>query len=112
MFQHTEVYTFICRVATQGRSLFPPWFQSIAESIAGKTHIWKALKELESETKRQKMAKMKAQAASDEDEKKALRGEIEQLRVAQAASEAKLARMMEQLQQVNQEKDDSPTRKA
>ena len=91
----------------QGRSQFPPWLMSIAESIAGKTHVWKALKELELETKKQKMAKMKAQAAADEEEKAALKSELAELRAAQAASEAKLAAMLEELSNVNRGDDPS-----
>ena len=39
VFQDSEVYAFIGKVARSGGDAIPPWVQSIAASIAGKTHV-------------------------------------------------------------------------
>ena len=43
-------------VADRGANQVPRWVRSIAQSIAGKTHVYKALKELEQESKQMRDA--------------------------------------------------------
>lgn len=64
LFQDTEVYAFIGRVANSTSQQIPPWVQALAGSIAGKTHVWKALKEMESEGLRVKAKEMAVKAGA------------------------------------------------
>lgn len=81
-------------VADRGANQVPRWVRSIAQSIAGKTHVYKALKELEQESKRLKMKSMKAQASSDEAEKKNLKAQLEALAAQKEAAERRLAEVL------------------
>ena len=92
--QDTQVYTFVSQVAEKGSSHIPLWVQSIAQSIAGKTHIYKALKELETESKRLKMSKMKAKASHDAAEKAELKNALENMAAEKQAAEARLAELL------------------
>ena len=79
VFQDSEVYAFIGKVARSGGDAIPPWVQSIAASIAGKTHVWKALKELEAETKRKKAAEMKADLDEHKEDAVKMKAELADL---------------------------------
>ena len=63
-FQDTEVYTFIGKVANDVSGQIPAWVRALASSIAGKTHVWKALKEMETEGKRVKAKEMAVEAGA------------------------------------------------
>ena len=79
VFQDSEVYAFIGKVARSGGDAIPPWVQSIAASIAGKTHVWKALRELEAETKRKKAAEMKADLDEHKEDAVKMKAELADL---------------------------------
>ena len=66
VFQDTQVYAFVGKVARDTSDTIPAWVRTLAGSIAGKTHVWKALKELESESQKIKAAKMAAEAGARE----------------------------------------------
>lgn len=62
--QDTQVYSFVGKVAQDTSDAIPPWVRSLASSIAGKTHVWKALKELELESSKLKSTKLAAEAGA------------------------------------------------
>ena len=66
VFQDTQMYAFVGKVANDTSAAIPPWVRSLASSIAGKTHVWKALKELELESEKLKSTKLAAEAGASE----------------------------------------------
>ena len=94
LLQDTHVYRFVGKVASDGASHVPNWVQSIAASIAGKTHVWKALKELEAESQKQASKKLKQQAVVSEAEKSKLQEELTKMTLEKAAAEARLAELL------------------
>lgn len=86
VFKQSHMYDFMSSVAKSGEKQLPAWIVSIAESLAGRTHVYKALKVMEAEHAKQlrKAAEKSAQRTTSlEAELRAAKLEIERLKEAQ-----------------------------
>jgi hypothetical protein len=93
--QDSDVYRFVDKVASDGASHVPAWVQSLANSVASKTNVYKALKELEAEATRLGQLKhQRARAQAGEAEAEHMKARIEELemRLNDALNELKTTR--------------------
>lgn len=105
--QQSEIYHFLQKVSDQGASHVPAWVQSLASSIAGKSNVYKALKELENESKRlDALKRKKAREEANEkvkEELEELKARVDILAAEKAKAEAALHDTLNRLAQANSE---------
>ena len=101
----SEVYRFVDKVARDGASHVPGWVQSLANSVASKTSVYKALKELENEAKRISQLK-RARDRADAGEAAAceLKQQMQEMEAEKQKTEAKLQEALEALAQTQENK--------